>query len=233
MKRPSRWLIAVSFAVGMLSIPFILAQAEKAEQEKEGDEIEKRVGMDEVSAQAKKTILKVAGKHKIKEIEEVTKGKRKFYEAAWEVDCEEVEIEIKVAPDGKILDIEVEEADDDKGEDDEDEEEDEEEEDEDEAEEQERTIALNKAPAAVKKTIRAQAGKHKIKEIEEVTQGDQKFYEAEWVVKGEGIEIEIRVNRRGRLLGIEVEVEDDDDGDDDDEDDDDEDDDDEDDDDDD
>jgi hypothetical protein len=67
----------------------------------------------------------------------------------------------------------------------------------------EKPIAWDQLPAAVQKTIRAEAGDHAIAEIEEIHQKDQVYYEADWI-EGEN-EIEIRVAIDGKLIGREVE----------------------------
>ena len=77
-----------------------------------GKKTEKEVTIDQVPAAVRATILKEAGDKKIEEIEEVSKdGKVVYYEAEWKDGGKEVEIE--VAPDGKLLSKEVEDDDDD------------------------------------------------------------------------------------------------------------------------
>ncbi len=77
-----------------------------------GRKTEKDVTIDQVPTAVKATILKEAGDHKIEEIEEVSRdGKVVYYEAEWKADGKEIEIE--VAPDGKLLSREVEDDDDD------------------------------------------------------------------------------------------------------------------------
>jgi len=73
---------------------------------------EKNVTIDQVPDAVKATILKEAGDNKIEEIEEVSvDGKVVFYEAEWKAGGKE--IEIKVAPDGRLLKKEIEDEDDD------------------------------------------------------------------------------------------------------------------------
>jgi len=80
-------------------------------------ETEKNVTLDQVPAAVKATILKQAGDNKIEEIEEVSvNGKVVCYEAEWKTDGKE--IEIKVAPCGKLLKKEIEDDDDDDDDDD-------------------------------------------------------------------------------------------------------------------
>jgi len=77
----------------------------------------------------------------------------------------------------------------------------------------ERRVTIDQVPAPVKETILKEAGDHTIKEIEEITQGDVKTYEAEWVADGK--EVEITVAADGKLLRTKTEAADDDDEDDD------------------
>ena len=96
---------------------------EDDDDDDDGEE-EKEVTLKQVPEAVRKTILKEAGKNKIEEIEEVSKdGKVIYYEAEWEADGKD--IEIKVAPNGKLLSKEVDEDDDDEDEDDDDDDDDE------------------------------------------------------------------------------------------------------------
>ena len=74
-----------------------------------GEKTEKNVTIDQVPAAVKATILKEAGGNKIEEIS--VDGKVVYYEAEWKTGGKE--IEIKVAPDGKLLKKEIEDDDDD------------------------------------------------------------------------------------------------------------------------
>ena len=76
----------------------------------------------------------------------------------------------------------------------------------------EEKVTLNEVPAAVKATILKEAAGANVTEIERETKGGQTIYEAEFLHKGQEIEIEIASD--GTLLGREVEDEDDDHGDD-------------------
>ncbi len=82
--------------------------------------------------------------------------------------------------------------------------------------EQEQEVSIEQVPAAVKATILAQGGT--IEEIEAETENGQTVYEAELIIDGQEVEIEVAAD--GTLLSRKVD-DDDDDGDDDDEDDDD------------
>ena len=147
-------------------------------------EKETAIPLSAVPAAARKTIVKVAGKAKIKEVERVVAGKETFYEAEWAADGKE--IEVKVAPNGKLLAKEVEDADDDDDDDDDDDGEDEEE------------VSLDEVPKAVRATILKAAGRNKITEIEKETRGKKVVYEAEW--KAGGKEIEIKIAPDGKIL---------------------------------
>jgi len=104
MKR-MHWVLAA--AVACLCVAFVIpALADK------GTKKEKNVTIDQVPEAVKATILKEAGDNKIEEIEEVSvDGKVVYYEAEWKTGGKE--IEIKVAPDGKLLKKKVEDDDDD------------------------------------------------------------------------------------------------------------------------
>ena len=74
---------------------------------KSGEKTEKDVTIDQVPAAVKATILKEAGDNKIEEIEEVSRdGTVVYYAAEWKRGGKE--IEIKGAPDGKLLSKEIE-----------------------------------------------------------------------------------------------------------------------------
>ena len=80
---------------------------------------EKKVTIDQVPAAVKATILKEAGSNKITEIEEISvDGKVVCFEAEWKLGDKEVEI--KVAPNGKLLKKKIEVDDDDDDDDDDD-----------------------------------------------------------------------------------------------------------------
>jgi hypothetical protein len=68
----------------------------------------------------------------------------------------------------------------------------------------EKKVTLAEVPAAVKATILKEAGDNAIKEIEQVTERDVTFYEAEWLAGGQ--ETEIKVAADGKLIGKEVEA---------------------------
>ena len=163
--------------------------------------VESKVKKADLPAPVAKTLARLAGRAKIKEIERekiyavvkmVKLAKPQVvYEAEFVRNGKE--IEVKIAEDGKFLGEKVKD----------------EEDDEDEHEEHEKEVTLDQVPAAVKATILKAAGGNKIKEIEVQTRGARKIYEAEW--ESGGKEIEIKVASDGTLLGREVEDKDDDD----------------------
>ncbi len=185
---------------------------------------EKEVSLKEVPKAVRRTIRKQAAGAKAREIEvEVeTKGGRTVYEAEWHLGDKEVEI--KVAPDGKLLGRKVEEADEDEehehGEKAERHRERDEEhegrhharkkarDDDDDGEEEEREVSLDQVPERVRKAILRAAGDHKIEEVEVETKGGRTVYEAEWRVGDK--EVEVKVAPDGKVLGKKVEEEDDD-----------------------
>jgi len=79
---------------------------EAEEEEGEEEEQEEKLTINQVPAAVKATILKEAGKNELMEIEKETKAGETIYEAEWMEG--DKKIEIKVAPDGKVLEREVE-----------------------------------------------------------------------------------------------------------------------------
>jgi len=61
----------------------------------------KRVALKDVAQAVSATILKEAAGHKVLKVEAKTKGGQSVYEAEWLVG--DVEFEVKVAPDGRVL----------------------------------------------------------------------------------------------------------------------------------
>lgn len=165
-------------------------------------EVERKVSKADLPDAVAKTLARLAGDAKIKEIEKEEihavvklvklRKPKTVYEAEFVKDGKE--IEVKIAADGTLLSEEIEEEGDD---------------DDDEDEEGEKEISLDEVPAAVKATILKEAGGKKIKEVEVETRGGKTTYEAEWTVGGK--DIEIKVAPDGKLLSKETEDEDDDD----------------------
>ncbi len=81
------------------------------DDEDDEDEDEQEVSLDDVPAAVKETILKEAGDAEIEEVVKETEDGQTVYEAEFEVDGKEIEIE--VAEDGTLLEREVEDDDDD------------------------------------------------------------------------------------------------------------------------
>jgi uncharacterized membrane protein YkoI len=61
----------------------------------------KQITIDDVPKAVKETILKEAGKNEIKDVEVTTEGDKTTYEAEWTDNGKEVDL--KVAPDGKVI----------------------------------------------------------------------------------------------------------------------------------
>lgn len=123
---------------------------------------EKKVKLDDVPAAVKTTMLKEAGDHKIEKVAVKTKkDKTIVYLAEWEV-AKEVDHEITVAADGKLLKAQ-----------------------------DEREIKLDEAPAAVKATILKEADANKVDEVNEVTQDKKVTYEAEFKANGKEVEVKV------------------------------------------
>ena len=109
--RPLHWLAVLVVIVGVCAALSVSAIAGN------GKKTEKDIAIGEVPEAARATILREAGDNKIKEVEEVSRdGQVIYYEAEWDADGKE--IEIKVAPDGKLLSKEIEDDDDDGDDDD-------------------------------------------------------------------------------------------------------------------
>lgn len=72
----------------------------------EVQESERQISLDDVPEAAREVILREAGDHAIREVEEVTAADGVTYQAEW-IDGTN-EVEIRVAPDGRILGREVE-----------------------------------------------------------------------------------------------------------------------------
>jgi hypothetical protein len=108
-----RWTCFIMFtAVSMLVVGACVSsqstgKTEKGSETEVGDRV---VSLEDIPAPARQTILREAGDNTIEEIEVETENGRTVYEAEWEEDGKEVEVE--VAPDGKLLGKEVEQDDD-------------------------------------------------------------------------------------------------------------------------
>jgi uncharacterized membrane protein YkoI len=191
MIRKLCWLVGLALAVvaGGASLAWSWAS------EDEGQEKERKITLDQAPSRVKATILKAAGKSKIAEIEEITRGKDKFYEAAWIQDGKE--IEVKVAPDGTLLGKEVEER---KAE-----EEEEEKEGKAREGEAEREVTLAQVPPAAAAALKKLAKGAKITEFAEEIENGRKFYEGSWKTPS-GQNVDVLVTAAGDLVEIEETV---------------------------
>jgi uncharacterized membrane protein YkoI len=97
------WKISLTLCVGILAVGLAAARADE-------DPIlawtkvtpkERSISWKEVPAPVKVTMLEAAGGRKIQEVEEITMGARKIYEAEWQEGDREVEIQ--VAADGRLI----------------------------------------------------------------------------------------------------------------------------------
>jgi hypothetical protein len=104
----NRWtLVCCLAAVGLILGGAMVGPTWAGGDKDKGNKTEKKVTLDQVPAEVKATIMKEAGSNTIKEIEEISKdGKVVCFEAEWKADGKE--IEIKVAPDGKLLSRKIE-----------------------------------------------------------------------------------------------------------------------------
>ncbi len=206
MKRVSRWLIAVVLGIGLLGASLVLARPGGEEKESKAGLKEREVTIDEVPKPVRKTILKQAGKNKIREIEEVTQDGRTIYEAEWVAEGKEVDVQ--VGADGKLLGREVEGAErKEKEEADEDEE--------DEKEEQakkgkgeketEREVTEAEVPKAALAALKKLAAGAKITEFAEEVEHGHTFYEGSWKAPS-GKNMDVLVTPTGDLVEIEEQV---------------------------
>jgi uncharacterized membrane protein YkoI len=194
MTRVSRWLIAVALGIGLLGTSLVLARPGSAEKESKAGLKEREVTLDQVPRPVKRTILKQAGKNKIREIEEVTKGGRTIYEAEWV--AEGKEIDIQVAANGKLLGKEVEKA---------------EGKEEEEAEkgkgakETERQVTAAELPKAALAALKKLAAGAKITEFAEEVEHGHTFYEGSFKAPS-GAKMDVLVTPTGDLVEIEQQV---------------------------
>jgi hypothetical protein len=108
--------IIPAVALGLLLLTLLLLPLHASAEDEDEQGVERSVTLEELPPAVKATILKEAGTHKVRDIEEITLPDRVFYEAEWKVDGQE--IEIKVAPDGTLLRSDAEDDDGDDEEDD-------------------------------------------------------------------------------------------------------------------
>jgi len=137
--------------------------------------VTKQIAIDDVPKAVKETILKEAGSNTIKDVEVITKGDKTTYKTGWVDNGKKVDL--RVAPDGKVISKKSEEA-----------------------KEKKKTIALDKAPKPVQETVLKEAGKNEVKEIVKITKGDKTVYEAEWKEKDKSVEI--LVSPDGKIVSV-------------------------------
>jgi len=155
--------------------------ADEHDEDEDEDKEEEHLSLDNVPRAVRATIRKRARGAEIEEIERETEDGKTIYEAV---------IELRISPDGKLLDPETDDEDDDSGDDDEDEDEDEE------------RVSLDEVPRAVRAVIMRHARRAEIEEIERETENGKTVYEAA---------IELRISADGKLLAPEKDDEEDDD----------------------
>jgi len=155
---------------------------------------EREVSIEEVPPAVKAAILAEAEGGTIGEIEVETQDGKTVYEAEAIIDGREIEIE--VAADGTLLSKETEDDEDEQDDDD---------------DEEEEGISLEEVPEAVKATVLKEAAGAEIEELVRETEDAQIVYEAEFVVAGQTVEIEVAPD--GMLLEREIDDDEDDDDD--------------------
>ena len=138
----------------------------------------------------KKTIQRVAQGAEIDEISREREGGRIVYEVVIEVG--DVEIEIEIGEDGRILDVEIETEEDEDDDDDEDENDD---------DDNEVVVSAKDVPRAVKKAVRHYAGDARVRKWERETDDGRVYYEAEWI--SGGTEHAAKVTSNGSLIELE------------------------------
>jgi uncharacterized membrane protein YkoI len=147
-------------------------------------EQEKPVSLDQVPAAVKATILKESAGGEIKEIEVETERGKTFYEAEFVRGGKT--IEIKVAPDGTLLEKEKEEH-------------------KAKSEEQEREVTEAEVPAPALAALKKLAGGAKFTEFAEEIEHGSTFYEGSWKTAA-GSNVDALVTSAGDLVEIEEQV---------------------------
>jgi uncharacterized membrane protein YkoI len=173
--RKSRVLLSL---IG-LGVVGMLAFAAWAAQEDE-----QPVTLDQVPAVVKATILREVADGEIKEIEVETERGKTFYEAEFVRNGKT--IEIKVAPDGTLLEKEEEER-------------------KAKSEEQEREVTEAEVPAPALAALKKLAGGAKLTEFAEEIEHGSTFYEGSWKT-ADGSNVDALVTPTGDLVEIEEQV---------------------------
>jgi uncharacterized membrane protein YkoI len=148
------------------------------------DEHEETVTLEQVPAAVKATILKESAGGEIKEIEVETERGKTFYEAEFVRNGKT--IEIKVAPDGTLLETEEEKH-------------------ESKSEEQERKVTEAEVPAPALAALKKLAGGAKLTEFAEEIEHGSTFYEGSWKTAA-GSNVDALVTQAGDLVEIEEQV---------------------------
>jgi len=198
------WMLSVGAlvaAVGLAGLNWAQAKGDKSPAKSRGaqrvddEERERAISLDELPDAVKTTILKQAGGNKIKEIEEISRGKKKLYEAEWIADGKEVEI--LVTANGKLLKKKPEK---------EDEADEDDHEDEDQAQgETEREVTEAQVPAPALAELKKLAGRATITEFAEEVEHGHTFYEGSWQTPS-GAKMDVLVTASGDLVEIEERV---------------------------
>ncbi|MHC4403535.1 MAG: PepSY-like domain-containing protein [Planctomycetota bacterium] len=196
MSRKFYWLVALAAGVAILAGSLVSTWAGARKERRQ--EQEREVTLKQVPPRVKATILREAGGNEIQEIEEVTRGDDRFYEAAWIKDGKEVEI--KVAANGKLLGKETEEKEKEEDGDDRDEDEDR-----DEPAEMERSVTQAEVPAAALATLKKMAAGAKMTAFAEEVEHGHTFYEGSWKNAAQK-NVDVLVTPTGDLVEIEERV---------------------------
>lgn len=188
-----RWVPAVLAAFGLAAVLVYLAPSIAATGG-EKQEKERTVSLDQVPAKVKSTILKAAGDQPIKEVEEVTEDGKTYYEADWMQDGKEVEV--KVAPNGKLLGREKDEEKEEGKEEDDDQ-------DEQKAQgESERQVTEAEVPPAALAALKKLADDADLAGFSEEREHGRTFYEGSWKASS-GENVDALVTPGGDLVEIE------------------------------
>jgi uncharacterized membrane protein YkoI len=145
---------------------------------------EKQVSLDQVPAAVKATILKESAGGEIKEVEVETESGKTYYEAEFVRDGKT--IEIKVAPDGTLVEKEEEKQ-------------------KVKSEEQERTVTEAEVPAPALAALKKLAGGAELTEFAEEIEHGSTFYEGSWKT-ADGSNVGTLVTSTGDLVEIEEQL---------------------------
>jgi hypothetical protein len=177
--------LAGGCSVAVLAVFLVPASAQEGE---------KKVTIDQVPKAVKEAILKAVGKGKLVDIGVFEDAGKTVYEIEMVVDGKEYDVLFD--SDGKVLNRrdegavkEGEEEGDEDGEGDS-----------GKQKVKKETIELDKAPEAVQKAFRKEAGKNEIKQVLKLKQKGEIVYEAEWFVDGKSVELV--VDPKGKVVSV-------------------------------